>query len=319
MIKSNVRSHSTFRSFFAAIVLLFVAGVVVQPAVAVVIPETTAQLPSLAAADGELFIAWAGTDSNNSLNVAASSNGTTFGAPVGYGSNSSLSDTGPAITAFSGLYMVWVGSGNNLNSAFSVYTSAGLHFQDQRLVGYTSTCSPALTETSTVLYLAYCSGGIIQIVSSVDGVNWSTPTYPPIATTNGTPALAIYGSDLVVASYDQNANEVIIYTAPATLTLPTPGSSGWTQNTEVAGVVGGPGLASYNGSLYLGVFNTSDVGYVYTLQTGSNGLIGVVSEETVPGTVTSATNPALAVFDSHLYFAWKGTDNPAHLNIVEVF
>lgn len=117
MIKSNVRSHSSFRPIFAAIVLLFAAGAIVQPAAAVVIQETTIAMPSLATFEGNLYLAWAGTDGNTSLNVAAF-NGTTFGSPVVFGSNSSLSNTGPAITPFNGLmYMVWVGSGNNLNIA----------------------------------------------------------------------------------------------------------------------------------------------------------------------------------------------------------
>lgn len=161
----------------------------------------------------------------------------------------------------------------------------GLHFQSQRLIGYTSTCSPAQTETSTVLYLAYCSGGLIQVVASGDGINWSTPTYPSGPQTNATPALAIYGSDLVVTYFNQFDNEILVYTAPAILNLPTPQSSGWTANQSIAfeSVVGGPGLISYNGSLYMGLFNTSDVGNVYTLQTGSNGLIDEISVESLGG------------------------------------
>jgi hypothetical protein len=320
MIKSNVRSHSTFRTIFAAITLLFAAGAVVQPAAATVIPETTQQMPSLAAFNAELYLAWPGTDSNHSLNVATSSDGATFGSPVVFGSYSALSDTGLAITAFNGLlYMVWVGSGNDLNIA---YSSDGLHFGNQTIVSnFTSTCTPAMTATATTLYLAWCSDSIVLVSASTDGSTWSTPVNPDADTTGYSPALAVYGSELVVAFTSPGVvlgGATIVYSAPATNSLPTVGN--WTANPN-AGVggdgYGGPGLAALNGSLYMGLFNPA--GYVITEQTDSSGLIADLGDERVPGTVNSATNPSLAALNGHLYFAWKGTDNPAHLNIVEIF
>ena len=58
--------------------------------------------------------------------------------------------------------------------------------------------------------------------------------------------------------------------------------------------------------------------WVYTLQTGSNNLISLVTDETLSG-VNSTTNPALAAFNGHLYLAWKGIDSGGHLHIVEVY
>jgi hypothetical protein len=324
MIKSNVRVHSIFRPILAAITSLFAAGAVVQPAAAVVISQTTQQMPSLATFNGKLYLAWAGTDSAHHLNVAASTNGTTFGAPS-VSSNWAASDTGPAITAFNGkLYIVWAGGGNNLNIASS---SDGVNFGNQSFVStLTSTCTPALAASATTLYLAYCINlENVLVTSSTDGTTWTTPVSPPGDASHYSPAIAVFGNEVVFAFTTppniNGAGATVVYSAPATSPLPI--STGWTYNTALGSssgtCCGSAGLAPLNSSLYMGLFNSAEVPFVYNFETSSNGLLAVVSDQTIPGTVNSATNPALAVFNGHLYFAFKGTDNPAHLNIVEVF
>jgi hypothetical protein len=310
MIKSNVRSHSTFRPIFAAIASLFAVGAVVQPAAAVVIPQTTQQMPSLAAFNGSLYLAWAGTDSSHHLNIASSTNGTTFGTPTVL-SNTAASDTGPAIAVFNNLlYIGWQGGDGVLNV---ISSSDGVNFgSQQELSSYVSTCSPALAATSTVIYLAYCSGGVVEIISSVDGVNWSSPTNTQNDVTAASPALAISGSDLVLAYYNNFLGQTLIWSVPATSSLPGP-NDGWANIVVAGGGGGGPGLASYNGLLYLGLSGSSSD--VFTYQAGGQ----FVSNDDLGTSVDSATNPALAFLGSHLFYAWKGTDNPAHLNIVEVF
>jgi hypothetical protein len=322
MIKSNVRSHSIFRPIFAAIGLLFAAGAVVQPAAAVVLSQTTQQMPSLATFNNQLYLAWAGTDSAHHLNVAASSNGTTFGAPS-VSANWAASDTGPAITAFNNrLYIVWAQSGNQLNIASS---GDGVNFSSPSFVStFTSSCSPALTASATVLYLAWCPGPVggstVVVSTSTDGLTWSAFTQPNQIGTASTPALAVYNSELVLAfTALPSFSATLVYSAPATSSLPPVGSWTGNQGATIGGNSnGGPGLAALNGSLYMGKFNPSEIPFVYTLQTGSSGLLTLITDQTIPGTVTSATNPAVAAFNGHIFFAWKGTDNPAHLNIVEV-
>jgi hypothetical protein len=76
----------------------------------------------------------------------------------------------------------------------------------------------------------------------------------------------------------------IVFSAPATSSLRSVWN--WTANPDAAvggDGYGGPGLAALNGSLYMGLFDPT--GYVYTEQTDRSGLIAVVSDALIPGTV----------------------------------
>jgi hypothetical protein len=211
-------------------------------------------------------------------------------------------------------------------------SSDGVTFSSPSFVStITSSCTPALTASATTLYLAYCIDlENVLITSSTDGVTWTTPVFPPGDGSKSSPAIAVFGSQLEFAFTTppnvNGAGATVIYSAPTTSPLPI--SVGWTYNTAIGASTGaccgGPGLTPLGSSLYLGIFTTSQspivpVPFVDTLQTGSNGLLSIVGGVQIPGTVTSNTNPAVAAFNGHIFFAWKGTDNPAHLNIVEAF
>jgi hypothetical protein len=216
------------------------------------------------------------------------------------------------------LYIGWQGGDGVLNV---ISSSDGVNFGNQQeLSSYVSTCSPALAASSTVIYIAYCSGGNVEVISSTNGVNWSSPVAPPYSGTINTPALAVYGSELVIAFV---SNDYIVSGSVSTLLYSTPATSAlgdWTLNwANEANSDGGPALAPISEYLYMGEFDTIAYPAVSSFQTNSSGLIADTGSEPVPGTVTSLTNPAMAAFNGHLFFAWKGTDNPAHLNIAEVF
>lgn len=323
MIKLNVRAHSILRRILAAMTLVFATGAVVQPAAAVVIPQTTQQQPSLATFNGKLYIAWPGSN-NLQLNVASSADGTTFGAPAVIPNRFAASDTGPAIIEFlNQLYIVWAGVGNDLRIASS---SDGVNFGNPSNVSnFTSSCSPALAATSTTLFVAYCINlNTILVTSSTDGVNWTFPSSPSGFVSPWSPALTIVGNQLVLSFTTPQVGSVpgstLLWTAPASGTT----SLVWTQWTgPVSGFsgscCGGPGLATINSSL-AGVQFIPPNGTAYEFNYElSNGQLDFESSEMLSGAVISQAGPALASFNGHLYLAWKGTDNPAHLNIVEVF
>lgn len=237
-------------------------------------------MPSLAAFNGKLYLAWAGTDSAHHLNVAASSDGTTFGTPTVL-NNTAASDTGPAITVFNGLlYIAWQGGDGALNV---ISSSDGVNFGNQLLVSnYTSSCTPAIAATSGILYVAYCfstnDGSGFDVASSVDGVNWSASgTVPPGEFTYYTPALAVYDGDLVSAytfpgSVNTDYDSVIpLATTPAT----TLGEL--RVGTSVEGLAfgvnvdGGPAFATLNGLLYMAWFTSTEAPALVALQTSSTG------------------------------------------------
>ena len=78
--------------------------------------------PALAVFNGRLYMAWTGTDNPNHLNVAYTTDGVNFTAPVTLSGNSSVAWAGPGLAAFNGkLYLSFTGG----SSWISCWSAAG--------------------------------------------------------------------------------------------------------------------------------------------------------------------------------------------------
>src|SRR5436309_2688886 len=108
-----------------------VVSLLSPPASAVVLGFQSIDTPSLAVFNGRLFMAYTGTDSNQRLNYAVSSDGVTF-SQVTDGANRSAG--GPAIAAFNGkMYVAFPGGDHKLNIASS---TDGQHYSGQYQVNW---------------------------------------------------------------------------------------------------------------------------------------------------------------------------------------
>lgn len=151
--------------------------------------DYTRDTPAAAVFDGNVYLAWTGTNASHSVIVANSCDGLHFGTPVVYGTNTSFS--GPGLAAFNGyLWLAWSTTGYRTNSNGTItdidlaHSSDGLHFQDKFLIGtqqeFDSYTGPALAAANGQLYIAWAGSGsdvyhMLHIASSVDGLNFSDP------------------------------------------------------------------------------------------------------------------------------------------------
>lgn len=139
---------------------------------------------ALAAFNGRLYLAWTGTDSGHTLNVASSADGVSWNPPAlpFKKPGSQNSDWGPALASFNGrLYLAWTGTDSNhtLNVASS---TDGVHFGSPALPfvgeGRETDSAPALAVAGTPekLYIAWTGTDTqhhINVAGSTDGVSFS--------------------------------------------------------------------------------------------------------------------------------------------------
>jgi hypothetical protein len=137
----------------------------------------TIATPAAAVFNGQVYLAWAGTNADHSLIVANACDGLNFGAPVVFGSNTSFA--GPGLAAFRGLLWIGWAGGNRIDLATS---ADGLHFQNQFLVGtqqnFNSYTSIALAANANDLYMGFAGVDewhTLNTAYSADGVNFGAP------------------------------------------------------------------------------------------------------------------------------------------------
>lgn len=164
----------------------------------------------LAFFNGELFVAWISNDSNNTLNIADSTNGTSFSPPFQpFGPGNSHS--APALTVFNGkLWMAWTGT--DANSTLNLASSDdGLHFTQatQPLGRNNSDDGPALAVFANRLYYGWKgtdSNHTLNIASSPDGVTFTAPIQPNRNTSINAPALASWNNRLYMGWAGTDSN-----------------------------------------------------------------------------------------------------------------
>jgi hypothetical protein len=296
---------------------LFAVSASPQPAFAETLlatGQTSTEGPALAVFNGNLFMAWTGTDGNHSINVAKSSDGLHFGPPVVFPNNSSVWYAAPAITAFKGkMYLTWTGYQAHINIASS---TDGLHYSNQSLVTnpntgavQTANGSTALTATANgTLYLGW-SGTDGQhtpnLASSTDGVHFTSPSIYVDNSSRWSPALTtVNGSNIPIFAFTQEAVgerpcRTVEGTYGAGFLLPAcPPGAGQT----------GPGLGAL-GTEYFVIW--AGTGTAVEVIISPNGAGAVHTGQTCVG------NPAIVGFNGHVYYAWTGTDSAHTINIAQ--
>jgi len=271
--------------------------------------------PAVAVFNNQLYLAFIGTDSNETLDIASSADGLHFGAAASLGTNHSFDQ--PGLAAFNGqLYMAWttsVGTGSRLAVASS---TDGVHFGTPIIIPtFTSAHGVALTAVGGTLYLAFddtTPSHFATILQSTDGVNF-TP-HAAIGRSDKTPSLATLGTQLISG-----------YTELALPEAPFPRIIAGGQIIP-SGVVGtarsssaGPGIGILGTQVWVawtGSGLAQAVHYtVYEQPAGGGPLTFVSNIQTPEGAVS---NPTIIGFGGHPYLFWTGNNAGQNLNVEQL-
>lgn len=316
---------TTYRALgFLALLTTFV-GFADRPAAAQVAPDVTvpdAIVPdvtlghrsnegvSVATFNGQLLMAYIGTDKKNLLNFAASSDGVTFSGSTLFGSNSS--NFTPAITVYNGrVFLAWAGRDNHFMNIAS--SADGLHFTNQVVMSFTSSTGPALGVANGKLYLAWTDSGIghtVHVATTTDGINFST--MGTVTAQNGIfpPALFGVGNVMYLAYTSALTQEVLLFSAPGDLSF-TGISTGVTSPR-------GPGLLVSSGQLYLAYSNTSDQPALNVYQLAPDGTNpSFARSQTLTGQVT-VRSPSIGTLNGQLFYFWTGTNSDRNINVLQI-
>ena len=289
----------------ALALMILVLGVVQSARAAgplVTLTQTSVTGPAATVFNGNLYIAWTGTDNPNHLNVAYTTDGVHLSTPVVIPNNSSVAWAGPGLAVFNGkLYLSWTGGSSRVNY---ISSSDGVHWGNQVVTNWAAEGSTSLTATATALYIGFAqatSPNTVSVDFTSDGTNWNV-----FANYNTGGAGSPYSPSVAI---DPNGQLV-----PAYMTFPSTSCS-WNCLVVGFGLVpgplnpgvsapgtsssGGPGLVSFNGHLYV-AWNGGFSG------ANNNGSILVANNSSFPWPYFAAGqscrgNPALVAWNGHLY------------------
>jgi hypothetical protein len=296
----------------AVATFLLAVALGLQSASAGTLAQTTFWQPALAAFNGKLYLAFAGTD--RQLNVMSSTDGLNFGTPVVIPNNSS--QVGPGLAAFNGsLYLAWAGTDSRHRINY-VTSTDGVTWGGQTLFGNeASVGNPALAASSTQLLIAYNG------VNSAHNLNVACIVCTSLSP--GTKSIVPIGSDFGVAITSSNDNFFVALTrnvpAKPIVVLSSLGATplGFTLGQEIGGSNVGPAMGSLNGFVYIGwpTFWPAAPLVIQSFQVVNGTTLSPAGGQN--SSAQSAENIAIASFNGHLYYAWKASDN--HLNIATLF
>lgn len=222
--------------------------------------ETSNYGPALAFGNGLFFMAWTGADSEHSINIISSNNGTDFPAQSKLTLNESTSES-PALSFVDGkLYLLWRGNDGNQSLNILESTDAGRSFTNKQTLQDSSNFPPGLALDEDLLYLVW-TGRDERINSDSSENDNSTVgfgrgnkmTFPN--TSIAAPSLSIFNKNLyIIWTGTDILHSVNIATLEADrLVQRLPGIVG----TSTPAVFGGP--AYYRGKDRQGLINE----YVY--------------------------------------------------------
>jgi hypothetical protein len=212
--------------------------------------ELTQAGPALAVYNGKLWIAWTSTDPQHTINLAYTTNGTTFSTPVLVGDNST--NYRPALTAFGGkLYIAWTGTdpGHHLNLA---YTTDGITFGDAVTLGSNgSNAGPSIGTfgTSTLMYAWAGTDGAntLNFAYSTNGSTFgSQTTYPNQGSSYG-PAIVWDPTGALVFLAWTGTNSVHDLNTASSLNGTTFGR----QDTDLSYSYNGPAVATDGTQIFI--------------------------------------------------------------------
>jgi len=322
MTRGNGRAHLLILGLVVATLGIFQAAQAAGPLTT--LSQTSVQGPALAIFNGRLYMAWTGTDNPNHLNVAYTTDGVNFTAPVVIPNNSSVNYAGPGLTAFNGkLYLSWTGGSALVNY---ISSSDGVTWGNKVVTTWKTVRGTTLTVNSagTVMYLGFSgltSPYLIQVYNTSDGVNWGpyvTENYQGQGSTFSPAILGVPtgGVEVGFASLPTSGsfnpcpwncivlNGATLVPGPLSPGVSAPGTTG----------TAGPGLGYFNSVLQIawnGGFSGAQ---------GTTPHIFIASLTTYPMPYFNTNqacigNPALVTYGGHLYMAWTGSDSGQHLNI----
>lgn len=283
--------------------------------------------PSVTVGNGHVYMAFAGTNSRHTINVATSSDGMSF-STVQVGSNTS--PFAPAITFFNGqVYVAWTGTNNNqLNIAWG----DGTNFPNQATFpSMTALGGPGLGVANGQLYLAWMgteSPNLLHIASSPVASSFPVPTTIHLVSNDG-PNPGVLGSLAVLGVH---APQIlgpgdlvfVVFTFAASKKVELVTSQGGgnfsSVNTSQIASPTGPGLWFDGARLLLATLGP-DQQFGLTLEAsplvpGQFPLNGI--RDSLANNNRGISNPAVIAFDNRLFYYWTG-DNPDHnLNVMQL-
>ena len=248
------------------------------------------------------YIAWAGTDSQHTLNVQQ------IGASSQLADTENYSNNGPALAFFKGhLYLAWTGSDNQLN-VMSLPSATATSWENATKLNQYSNFGPALVAYADVLCLVWIGTDDkhkLNLLFSKDGTDWTGH---------------IKSEGLAVASNLAPASAVGAFGIQAIAWV----SAGLTNNVKVlhgiecsAGIDHaksldaiskfGPALTFFQNNLYLvwTAANNNLVQMSFNEATKWSLPTPINQPGVTPAQAINANNgPALAASDTTMYLAW---------------
>ncbi len=171
----------------------------------VTLSDTSPSAPALAHVGGEIFLAWQGGD--NRLNLLRSPDGSHWGGKQTIGETT---DSGPALASTGpNLLLVWRGRGNNniniITAPGGIIIPGPLGARppgfNKVTLGDMTDDRPAICRTGTHVYLAWqgAGNGLMNVMKSIDGANWSDKRTDNAERLGGGPAIVSWNHILVRA------------------------------------------------------------------------------------------------------------------------
>ena len=275
-------------------------------------PNTSYAAPSLAMANGLLYLAFTGID--RQVNVASASDGINFANQILTGYFSSSTSINPALAALGG--SLWAAyavasstaSGNSLGFISAALDTSPLAFSTPQNAQY--------VQSDTIggyLSLVSFSGNLCATWQTPDGiVGWNSLTNSCSAALSGNlPALAVCGSLLLLAYAPDAAGNAEQSVSFATMAAPSLTSTSWTSTAYplMTPGLGGYAQVEFNGQQVMALLGEGGQIYLSSSPDGHNW-----SNLTAPANACSNFPPTLAVFNNQLVLAFTSNGSGGLFN-----
>lgn len=198
-------------------------------------------------------------------------------------------------------------------------TSTTFYSQSDVIVGggyITSSVNPALTSMNGMLYLAYTDqNGLNFVVSSSDGLNW---TGPGTSTAAGLPSQTYYSPSITAdpatgTIYLAYANGQT-YTPIVCKWVPSTGSTSCQQYYGLDTENFNPGIAFWNGTVYLGYEHRGDSHCLYFYKYAP-ATTTMTAWTPIGCDEQTSAGPSLAIHNNALYVAFRTNDSSAKFTL----
>ncbi len=267
--------------------------------------DTSITSPTFCTFNNRGYVAWAGRDSANRLNVM-----TTDDLRVWYNKRTlgDTSQSGPALAVFNGrLYIAWRGVGNNQLNVMS--SADGLNWANKVTLGDTTFHRPALTVHNAQLVLGWTgtdSARRLNIIRSRNGTSWSGKITLNDTSINGPDLCALGGSMLITWAGTDAARRLNV--------MAFNGATWFNKVTLGENSIAGPSIENVGGSVILSWTGTDARNSLNTLRS-SNG-VNYFAKRTYGD--TSSFGPAINGMQGAPVIAWTGRDAAQSLNVMRI-